>query len=150
MIPPTAHEVGKFIDEQTKTSKYKRQPVDVTGRLIEEVVELALHVGLTVGQINEHVTDAIYNQAAKLSHKLAKTIFPSELDLYMDNSTVAIADEVADVLLVSKDLIYVLDITQTIDWAMGHKWSEFIKKEFNVSAHGCLYAKKPHIIAREG
>jgi hypothetical protein len=145
ILPPTSQEVGKFVDEQTAGSP-RRDPAAVVGRAIEELVETALEIGVPVGQIFNHVIDSVHNQSLKLSRELDKTVFPSE---FADNKIIRraeIATEIADTRLVLKDLQYILEIDDSdLNRVEADKWQSFIKKEFNVSRRGCLYAKKSHI-----
>lgn len=142
-IPPTAWEVGQFINSKTTNARRQRSPLDVTGRLINEVTELALIMGLSAGDIHAQVTDSLANQASKLSYEEDRTILPSKLP--EEGSYTEALREIADVRMVLKDLVYSLSATGVIDRIEAEKWQEFITKEFNVSLNGLLYSKKPHI-----
>lgn len=133
-------EIGEFIDKVSKNAEVPlRKPVAVAGRLIEEVVELALAAGLSPGKIFEHVTDALHNQALKASTE--STVFPSQLEA--DTGFLECAEEAADVSLFLKDFCHVvgfdLDFHETI------KWNKFKAKTFRVMPSGVVYAVKPHV-----
>jgi len=134
---PTSLIVGSFIDS---VAGKRRSPAAVTGRLIEEVVELGLSAGLTPGSIMEHVADALHNQSLKASAVNGKTVFPSQLTI---GNIDEIAEECADVSLLLKDLCHVAKID--LPEEENNKWSKFIQKEFKVSKSGTIYAVKPHI-----
>lgn len=129
----TSKIVGKFVDSK---GGVKRKAKAVTGRLIEEVVELALSCGLTTGEIFGHVADSLHNQSLKASTE--KTIAPSRLTDSIEN----VVGEIADVSIITKDLAYVLKVD--LPSAEQAKWNEFIKKDFHVTESGLIYAKKPH------
>lgn len=133
---PTAQQIGAFM--KSKGGGH-RTPRAVAGRLLEEMVELALSCGLSTGDIFSHVTDALYNQSLKLSVQTKHTVFPSELTEPYTNAP----SELADVGIHLKDLAYVLNVDQTK--AESEKWADFIQRDFKVSKGGTLYAKKPHI-----
>lgn len=134
--PPSSATVGAFIDSVAGT---RRTPGAVAGRLVEEVVELALSAGLTAGQIMAHTADALHNQALKASRACDRTVFPSQLL----EARSALPAECADVSLVLKDLCHVTRVDLALEEAM--KWHSFTTMEFRVSESGTLYAVKPHI-----
>jgi NTP pyrophosphatase (non-canonical NTP hydrolase) len=153
--PPDSTTVGRFIDSKT-VGHTQRTPQAVAGRLIEETVELALVVGVKSGKIFDHVADSLANQAIKASMSNRHTMFPSQLnDDYVAPTEgtdavvlhdINIAGEVADVRLVLKDLLHVLQFNvEVMDEAEARKWASFIEKEFRVAENGCLYAKKLHV-----
>jgi hypothetical protein len=147
---PTSTEVGEFIDTKT-VGHPRRTPVAVVGRLIEEITELALELGMKPGKIFEHITDALANEAIKLSQRETNTIYPSELPSFAlprDGfvKDISIASEIVDVRLVLKDLIHVLKfIPEKIDQAELAKWQKFTEQTFRVSDKGNLYTVKPHV-----
>lgn len=102
----TSKEIGGFIDG---IAGKIRTPSAVAGRLIEEVVELGLSVGLSPGAIMEHVADSLANQAMKLSKNSGFTIFPSHLNKHAFTEDIAeMSEECADVSLALKDLCHVV------------------------------------------
>ena len=135
----SSKEIGEFVDS---VAGQKRTPKAVTGRLIEEVVELGLSVGMTPGEIFEHVTDSLTNQAMKLSHQTGKTVFPSQLSMVWHSSDVS--EECADVSLVLKDLCHVTKTDLSAEEDKKH--AKFKTLNFQVSEAGTLYGKKAHII----
>lgn len=137
----SSKEIGEFVDG---IADKKRTPKAVTGRLIEEVVELGLSVGMTPGEIFEHVADSLANQAMKVSLKKGHTVFPSEIEsTYIAGD---VSEECADVSLVLKDLCHV---TQTdLGAEEDAKFSRFKTLNFQVSPAGTLYGKKAHIVGR--
>lgn len=139
MSEVTKEEIGAFIDSvagKIRTTK------TVTGRLIEETVELGLAAGLTPAEIMAHVADSLFNQCNKLTAKLTKTVFPSEHGDRYD--IVDVIDEVADVSIVLKDLAYVAGVN--VGEAEREKWDRFITKKFHVSPKGVVYvAGKAHM-----
>lgn len=137
-LPLEPTEVGAFIDGVAGKG---RAPKAVTGRLLEEVVELALAAGLCPGAIFGHVADALHNQALKSSAVLGQTVFPTELTGEGD----ALSEECADVSILLKDLCHVaggIDLPR----AERAKWAKFTQKTFRVASSGVIYATKPHIV----
>lgn len=135
----SSKEIGEFVDG---IAGKKRTPRAVAGRLIEEVVELGLSVGMTPGEIFEHVTDSLHNQALKSSLKKGRTVFPSEIEsTYITGD---VSEECVDVSLVLKDLCHV---TQTdLDAEEDAKFIRFRALNFQVSKAGTLYGQKAHIV----
>ena len=150
LSPPTVTEVGEFIDAKT-AGHPRRTPQAVAGRVLEELVELCLILGMPPGNIFDHIADALANQALKSSQQSGHTIFPSQLTTQVINPDrsihdIEIAGEIADVRMTLKDLVYNLGYApEVMDQAEAIKWQAFISKEFRVSDQGCLYSKKPHI-----
>lgn len=136
METPSSSVVGSFIDS---VAGQRRTPAAVAGRLLEEVVELALSSGLASGQIMAHVADALHNQSLKASGAQNRTVFPSQLA----GDREELAEECADVSLVLKDLCHVAQIDLACEEVA--KWERFTKKQFRVSATGTVYAVKSHI-----
>ena len=135
-MSPTAKVIGSFVDSVAGTT---RTPAAVAGRLLEEMVELALASGLSVGAIMEHVTDSLHNQSLKATSKEGRTVFPSQL--LADSSE--LAEECADVSIILKDLCHVAKID--LAPVEAGKWAQFTQKQFRVSPNGTIYAVKPHI-----
>lgn len=134
----TSQIIGNFVDSVAGNT---RTPSAVAGRLLEEVVELCLAAGLSGGDIQMHVTDALHNQSLKASAKANKTVFPSKLAPCFNPED--LSEEIADVGIVLKDLVYVCDANQNA--AEVDKWNKFTRKNFRVSPEGTLYATKVHI-----
>jgi NTP pyrophosphatase (non-canonical NTP hydrolase) len=133
-------DIGEFVDSIAGKT---RKPAAVAGRLIEEVVELGLAAGISTGEIYAHVTDAIYNQAVKLTSKNDFTVFPSHFSSTGITSVGEVSDEVADVSLLLKDFCHVSGLQLSeIEYA---KFCKIKTLEFYVSPQGTIYAKKPHI-----
>ncbi len=135
-VPPSI--IGGFVDSIAGKS---RTPQALAGRLLEEMIELCMATGLSHGDIMMHVTDAMHNQALKDSRKQGKTVFPSAH--VSEFSKEEVAEEIADVGLVLKDLVYVTGVNQNAEEVK--KWSKFTRKQFRVSDKGTLYAVKAHI-----
>ena len=141
----TPEEVGNFIDGIVEhTDDFidgkirRRQPRDVVGRLIEEIVELGLATALTPDQIMSHVMDSIHNQVGKAGRRAGRVIYPSQ---YLEMASKEdIAEEAADCSLLLKDLAFVAKIN--IPEEEERKWANFTKRKFKVSDHGTLYAIK--------
>lgn len=137
--------IGTFVDGVSdRASVARRTSAAVAGRLLEEVVELALAAGVAPGKVFEHVMDSLHNQALKASCKAGKTMFPSQLqDAPGDEE--GVAGECADVSLILKDFCWVAgikDLSQTeaakSAWFMG-------LDNYDVAPNGCIYRKKAHI-----
>lgn len=130
-------EVGSFIDKQAGKN---RDSKTIAKRLLEETVELCRAAGIESGDIFMTVTDALHNQALKSSYTKDETIFPS-----IDGKGISgdLTDEVADVSIVLKDLIWISKIN--IDEAEESKWNRFIKKDYRISNEGAIYSKKRYI-----
>lgn len=137
IAPVTATEVGEFVDS---VAGKVRTPRDVIARLIEEAAELGLAAGMSPADILIHVTDSIHNQCLKESSETC-TVFPSKMEVQYDHD--AVAEEMADVRLVLKDLEYVSQVNLTV--AVATKWAKFTKKDFYVADSGVIYARKPHV-----
>lgn len=135
-MPITPEIVGSFIDS---VAGKKRTSATVAGRLIEEVVELALEAGLDAGAIMGHVADSLHNQALKATASAGRTVFPSQLAA----DPAGLGEECADVAIILKDLCHVANID--LAPIESEKWARFIQKKFRVSAGGTIYAVKPHI-----
>lgn len=131
-------EVGTFIDG---VAGKVRSPSAVAGRLVEEVVELALATGLDAGAIFGHVADALHNQALKASAASGKTVFPTELV----GDAGELSEECADVSILLKDLCHVAGGFD-LSCAERAKWEKFIQKTFRVVPSGVIYATKPHVV----
>lgn len=136
--PALKSPVGPFIDQ---IAGKKRTVAAVSGRLLEESVELALACGMNAGAIFGHVADALHNQALKASRLASKTIFPAQL--VANSEMKEIADEGADVGLILDDLAHVAGFD--LEAAKAAKWAAFTQKTFRVSDAGTIYAVKPHI-----
>lgn len=137
--------IGTFVDGVSDRAGIgRRDQKSVVGRLLEEVVELALAAGVAPGKIYEHVTDSLHNQALKASRKTGKTVFPSQVqDVGVDEE--GVGGECADVSLILKDFCWVAKIhdleqleAKKNQWFMG-------LGEYNVAQNGCIYRVKPHI-----
>jgi NTP pyrophosphatase (non-canonical NTP hydrolase) len=128
--------VGEFVDSVAGKT---RTPAAVAGRLIEEVVELALSSGLSAQSIMVHVADALHNQSLKATESECRTVFPSQLK----GDVSELGEECADVGIVLKDLCHVAGVD--LESAEREKWGKFIQKKFRVSPSGTIYAVKPHI-----
>lgn len=139
---PTKEVVGKFVDSIAANVPHiqRRTPEGVSGRLLEEVVELCLATGMYPKDIMCHVMDSIHNQASKLGRRQGRVVYPS---FYREEPFAdSIAEEIADCGILLKDLAYVAGVDQ--DLVEDEKWDKFIRREFYVSDTGTLYAtKKP-------
>lgn len=134
----TTKQIGEFIDS---IAGKKRTPAAVAGRLMEEVVELCLSVGMTSGEIHSHVTDSLTNQAMKTSKILGKPVYPSEMKL--SQASADVEDEVAYVNLVLLDLCHVTQ--SNLDASTIAKFDNLQTKKFLVSEAGTIYTVKPMI-----
>jgi NTP pyrophosphatase (non-canonical NTP hydrolase) len=130
------HQIGSFVDG---VAGHVRTPKAVAGRLVEEVVELALASGMNAGDIMAHVADSLHNQALKSSVLANKTVFPSQVVDSGDGRK----DEAADVSLVLKDYCHVAGID--LSTAEAQKFSRFTNCVFTVTEQGTIYAIKPHV-----
>lgn len=128
--------VGGFIDS---VAGQVRTPKAVAGRLLEEVVELALAAGVSALEVQGHVADALHNQALKASAAAGRTVFPSQLSA----DPTEVPEESADVSIVLKDFCHVAKVD--LGAAESSKWAKFTKKKFRVTPQGTIYAIKPHI-----
>lgn len=133
----SAEDIGAFVDS---VAGKVRTPASVSGRLLEEVVELCLAAGLNAGQVMAHVADALHNQSLKASKGADRTVFPSQLA----GDSSELAEECADVGLLLKDLCWVSKIDQDAEEVKKHE--QFIKKTFRVSSNGTIYAVKSHVL----
>lgn len=129
-------EIGAFIDS---IAGDKRTPAAIAGRLIEEVIELALASGMPPGKIFEHVADSLHNQALKASDTY--TIFPSQLPSVATHGEQA--EEAADVSIILKDFCHVAGIDLGAHETL--KWEKFKTKTFRVVDSGVVYTVKSHI-----
>lgn len=137
--------IGEFVDGVSdRAGVARRTPKAVAGRLLEEIVELALAAGVEPGRIFEHVTDSLHNQALKASRKVGRTLFPSQLqDVEGDDE--GVAGECADVSMVFKDFCWVAKV-ENLDQIEAEKNQRFTQLgDYNVLANGCIYRHKPHV-----
>lgn len=135
-MTPTPEIIGSFVDSVAGKT---RTPAAVAGRLLEEIVELALDAGLDAGKIMGHVTDSLHNQALKATEAAGRTVFPSQIS----GNPGELGEECADASILLKDLCYVANID--LAPIESDKWARFTQKKFRVSANGTIYAVKPHI-----
>lgn len=137
--------IGEFVDGVSdRAGVARRTPKAVAGRLLEEVVELALAAGVAPGKIFEHVTDSLHNQALKASRKTDKTVFPSQLQ-EVEGDEEGIPGECADVSMVFKDFCWVAKV-EGLDKIEAEKNQRFTRLgDYNVAPNGCIYRHKPHV-----
>ena len=134
-----ANTVGQFVDKISDAAGATRRTAEaVSGRFIEEAVELCLAAGLGPDQIMSHVMDSIHNQVGKAGRRAGHVIYPSQ---YKENASLEeLGEEIADCSIILKDLAY---ITSTdISMEEDVKWAKFTARRFNVSPSGTLYAIK--------
>lgn len=132
----TGKTISDFIDMKSGRT---RSHGAIAGRLVEEVVELALACGVSTQDIMGHINDATFNQCVKAGRASGKTIFPSTLT----DTDPDVPGEIADVSIILKDLAHCCQVN--IPTEEHIKWDKFIQKDFHVSDNGTLYAVKPHI-----
>lgn len=133
----------------------------MVGRCLEEAVELCLASGMSVGEIQNHVHDSIFNQFLKEGSRLKKTCFPSQ-GLEQANATPyakaqAVLGELADLLIqieyihhrLSEFVSEGIEIPSLVD-AYNSKAAEIVSSilegEFHAATSGNLYRKKPHVV----
>jgi hypothetical protein len=156
----TSEEIGQFFTETAaKLKKEDRRSLKGSiGRLLEEVVELALAANMEPGRIFEHVTDSLHNQAIKKSKEKAVTVFPSELayqylpskEHYLD-----LVQECADVSLFLKDVYYMIcehgkhsGLTvslPSVSRLERRKFAELRSRQLTITDRGLIYTKKSHV-----
>ena len=134
--PLSGKTISDFIDSKGGSHRTGKS---VAGRLLEEVVELALACGLSTQEITGHIQDAIYNQCLKASKQSGHTVFPTRL---IDNEP-DVPGEIADVSIILKDLAHLAGVD--LHSEEYRKWDKFTKKQFSVSEGGTLYAVKDHV-----
>lgn len=136
-------EIGALVDRIA--SNTDRSAARVSLRLLEECVELCLASGASGREIMASLSDALYNQALKVTATSTVTVFPSQLLCSSDKAEMS--KELADVRLVMADLMYV----STVDEASVTKEerAKFRKltdptAEFATDGH-TFYLRKSHI-----
>lgn len=132
--------IGEFVDRvsaQQVEATY-RTPEAVSGRFLEEAVELCLATGMSPVKLMAHVMDAIHNQCGKAGRREGRVIYPSYYHQAPDPQE--IAEEMADCRLLLKDLEYITGLD--VDAAEAEKWDKFTQRRFYVSEQGTLYAIK--------
>lgn len=124
--------IGGFVDD---IAGKVRTPAAVGKRLIEEVAELALEVGLTPTEIFDAVRVSLDKQVAKPSYSSGAFARRSE-----EERRSGIADESADVSLVLKDLAHVAKIN--LSEAEDRKFGKFTSLQWTVASNGCIHSIK--------
>lgn len=142
----TSNIVGTYADKVPGSDK--RTTATVSGRFLEEAVELALEAGLTTGEIYAHITDAIYNQYVKASKRAGEIIYPSStLDSDPETHKGELAGEIGDVSVMLMDIAHRAGIDY--EAARQLKIQSFINKvnkgHFYANGKGLLYVRKPHM-----
>lgn len=138
--------VGTYADKVPGSDK--RTTATVSGRFLEEAVELALEAGLTTGEIYAHITDAIYNQYVKASKKSGEIVYPSsQIASTPETYKANLAGEIGDVSVMLMDIAHRAGIDY--EAARQSKIQAFINKvnkgQFYANDKGLLYVRKPHM-----
>lgn len=138
-----ATEVGQLADSVPGSDL--RTTATVSGRLLEEAVELCLAAGLTSQEIMGHVVDSLQNQYLKLAVKVERTVFISERTVAAQFGSVA--DEVADLQLMLADLCHVANVDPAVEYDRKFQVyrSAIQRGEFYANRRGLLYRRKPHV-----
>lgn len=141
----TPQMIGMFVDSiSDRAGVSRRTPAAVAGRLLEEVVELALASGVAPGKVLEHVMDSLHNQALKASRIAGKTVFPSQLQEVAPDEE-GVAGECADISLILKDFCWVAGVKNLEQIEAGKNAWFMGLGSYNVASSGCIYRIKPHV-----
>lgn len=135
--------IGKATDKVPGSEK--RTVASVSGRLLEEVVELCLAAGLTTEQIYGHVTDSVYNQYVKVSKNSGAIQYPSSYKFTPNMAE--LAGEIGDVRVMLEDVAYRagLDCNGCFEDRKAAFFEKVSDGRFYANEKGLLYVRKPHM-----
>jgi NTP pyrophosphatase (non-canonical NTP hydrolase) len=124
--------IGGFVDDIAGKA---RTPAAVGKRLIHEVTELALEVGLSATDIFDAVRISLEKQMSKPVHYTG-----AFANRTAEERKAGIDDESADVSLVLKDLVHVAGVN--LSDAEDRKFGKFVSLQWTVAPDGCIHSVK--------
>lgn len=138
---------GNWVD--AVTDNHQRSPERIARRALEELTETCLDLNCTAGMIFESVTDAIHNQALKISRGDQRTVWPSQLNNGTPVPNRNPVAELADTRLVLNDLAHALGVTEAeVQQLMLDKW-ETLRRAYAVGRlehnRQTFYIRKDHV-----
>lgn len=146
--PVSPYAIGILVDEITGNSE--REPKYVFLRAIAEMVELGLKLGVSPAEIRGALEDQVSAECLKQSEVQGSTVFPSQLCSSL--SVTGATEELGDVFLVLKDLIFTLDLSESVvEYAAYQKYLKLFQTPidgFRKNRH-TFYLKKSHVIDTE-